>query len=341
MLHRIHATLNGAARAGLISMNPGRYPELPRAARPRPSADQAEAVLAGILAATVPKLARARVSDEAKTALGRLLAAYDREGRRPGARPDCAQQHSALQRGALARAALLTVAKAPDAFHPAVRQIGGVPYPAMYQVLEEAPRYLHWLACQGLFGTIHPCGAATVAGAQGAGPHEPGLAGNRTPGGMQARCRRVPGLPQRPRDRHGDRDNRRRGNGVGLCRIGTHGLERSSPVVLIIRLASSRACDSTDALPDLRPPDRLDGAPGALGGVEGRRAAGAASRSRGAAPAEPRAQAGLGRSDGARRPGPAPARHQPPPGKPPAAQAVGGQQAGQQRPGRNRTDSPG
>jgi hypothetical protein len=39
-LHRIHATLraalNGAVRAGLISVNPGRYPELPRAARPRP-----------------------------------------------------------------------------------------------------------------------------------------------------------------------------------------------------------------------------------------------------------------------------------------------------------------
>jgi hypothetical protein len=28
-------------------------------------------------------------------------------------------------------------------------QVGGVPYPAMYQVLEEAPRYLHWVACQG------------------------------------------------------------------------------------------------------------------------------------------------------------------------------------------------
>lgn len=33
----------------------------------------------------------------------------------------------------------------------------------MYQVLEEAPRYLHWLACQGLFGTIHPCGAIVAA----------------------------------------------------------------------------------------------------------------------------------------------------------------------------------
>jgi integrase len=39
-LHRIHATLraalNGAVRAGLINLNPGRYPELPRAVRPRP-----------------------------------------------------------------------------------------------------------------------------------------------------------------------------------------------------------------------------------------------------------------------------------------------------------------
>ena len=39
-LHRIHATLraalNGAVRAGLISVNPGRWPELPRAVRPRP-----------------------------------------------------------------------------------------------------------------------------------------------------------------------------------------------------------------------------------------------------------------------------------------------------------------
>jgi helicase len=122
------------------------------------SADQAEAVLARILATTVPKLARARVGDDSKTALAKLLAAYDGEAHGPSARLD-----SAPQRGDLARAALLTVAKAPGAFHSAVRQIGGVPYPAMYQVLEEAPRYLHWLASQGLFGTIHPCWAIVAA----------------------------------------------------------------------------------------------------------------------------------------------------------------------------------
>lgn len=41
-LKRIHATLraglNGTVRAGLIASNPGRFPELPKAARPRPQA---------------------------------------------------------------------------------------------------------------------------------------------------------------------------------------------------------------------------------------------------------------------------------------------------------------
>ena len=39
-LHRIHATLraalNGAVRTRLIPVKPGRWPELPKAARPRP-----------------------------------------------------------------------------------------------------------------------------------------------------------------------------------------------------------------------------------------------------------------------------------------------------------------
>jgi helicase len=133
------------------------------------SAGQAEAVLAGIVATTVPKLARARVSDDAKAALARLLASYDQAGRAlgpgrpPGQRQPGAQPGGQPLRGDLARAALLTVANEPGAFRPGVRQIGGVPYPAIYQVLEEAPRYLHWLASQGLFGTIHPCWAIVAA----------------------------------------------------------------------------------------------------------------------------------------------------------------------------------
>jgi helicase len=67
------------------------------------------------------------------------------------------------QRGDLARAALLAVANSPEAFHPGVRQIGGIPYGAIYPVLEEVPRYLHWLASQGLFGTVHPWCAIVAA----------------------------------------------------------------------------------------------------------------------------------------------------------------------------------
>jgi helicase len=122
------------------------------------SAEQAEATLAAILATTVPKLAQARVGDDAKAALLRLLTSYDPERRAP-----FSTLSSGPQPGDLARAALLTVANSPAAFRPGVSQIGGIPYAAMYQILEEAPRYLHWIACQGRFGTIHPWCAIVAA----------------------------------------------------------------------------------------------------------------------------------------------------------------------------------
>jgi helicase len=139
------------------------------------SARQAEAVLAGALATAMPELARARVGEDAKSALARLLESYDRaadagsnggqqgSGKQGSGKQGTGQQGTGQQRGDLARAALLTVVNAPGASPPAVRQIGGVPYPAMYQVLVEAPRYLSWVAGQGQFGTIHPCWAIVAA----------------------------------------------------------------------------------------------------------------------------------------------------------------------------------
>ena len=122
------------------------------------SVDQAEAALAGVLAAAVPKLTQERVGDDAKAALVRLLAAHD-----PEPRAASGGAGSGPQPGDLARAALLTVANSPEAFRPGVRQIGGVPYTAMYQTLEEAPRYLHWIASQARFGTVHPWCAVVAA----------------------------------------------------------------------------------------------------------------------------------------------------------------------------------
>lgn len=122
------------------------------------SVGEAEAALTAVLAVTVPKLSRERVGDDARAALVRLLAAQD-----PGARSSSVGAGSGPQPGDLAKAALLTVANSPEAFRPGVRQIGGVPYAAMYQILEEAPRYLHWIASQARFGTIHPWCAVVAA----------------------------------------------------------------------------------------------------------------------------------------------------------------------------------
>src|SRR6266516_1942125 len=74
------------------------------------------------------------------------------------------------------------------------------------------------------------------------------------------------------------------------------------PAVVVAGLAGSQGCDGTDALSDVRPPDRLDGSAGAFVGVEGRRAAGAAPGGRGAAAPAPQAEAGLGRPSSTGRP---------------------------------------
>jgi helicase len=102
------------------------------------------------------------ICDGLRHALARLLAARGHVG--PRGRPvSAAGPGGASQRGDLARAALLAVANSPEAFRPGVRQIGGIPYGAVYPILEEVPRYLHWLASQGLFGTVHPWCAIVAA----------------------------------------------------------------------------------------------------------------------------------------------------------------------------------
>jgi len=71
----------------------------------------------------------------------------------------------------------------------------------------------------------------------------------------------------------------------GVPKRGIDGRPAGSPADRIVGLTASRAYDGTNALPDVRPPGWVDGAAGALVGVEGRRAAGAAPAGRGAAAA--------------------------------------------------------
>lgn len=116
---------------------------------PLPDApDEAEERIIDLLSTLVPKLARTAINEELKGVVNRLL------------RPDGG---GAYRPGDLARTALLLVAGSPGAFHRGARTIRGLPYQALYPVLEEAPRYLHWIGCQGPLGTVHPWSAIVSA----------------------------------------------------------------------------------------------------------------------------------------------------------------------------------
>jgi helicase len=112
------------------------------------TADEAELALINLVATQVPKLAQAAINEDLKTVVSQLL------------RPN---QPADYQAGDLARVALLLAAESPQDFHRGARSIAGVPYMALYPVLEEAPRYLHWIGVQGPLGTVHPWSAIVAA----------------------------------------------------------------------------------------------------------------------------------------------------------------------------------
>jgi helicase len=147
------------------------------------NAADAERTLVDVLAAAVPKMLQANAGDAAKAAVAALLATDGRvvgddlpRGQDAGAHDDAAAATGSraapmpatpgpaeLRRGDVARAALLAVANSPHLFGEHAADIAGVPYAALYPVLEEAPRYLHWLAAQGQLGTVHPWVAIVAA----------------------------------------------------------------------------------------------------------------------------------------------------------------------------------
>jgi len=112
------------------------------------SPDEAERTVIDLIAGLVPKLAQSAINEELKVVVNRLL------------HPDGSGSY---QRGDLARVALGLVASTPEAFHRGARTIAGIPYLALYPVLEDAPRYLHWIGCQGQLGTVHPWSAVVAA----------------------------------------------------------------------------------------------------------------------------------------------------------------------------------
>ncbi|WP_218006254.1 DEAD/DEAH box helicase [Nocardia takedensis] len=124
------------------------------------SPEEAEQLLIETLALRIPKLSRAAISEDIKPRAVAVRAALGRVDRTP--EPEFASS-AAYACGDLARAALFIAANAPDAFRRDARVIHGIPYATMYPVLAEAPRYLHWLGCQGYLGTVHPWIAVVAA----------------------------------------------------------------------------------------------------------------------------------------------------------------------------------
>ncbi|MFE0208295.1 DEAD/DEAH box helicase [Streptomyces sp. NPDC058985] len=136
---------------------------LARTAVPR-DADTAEETLIAMLSTLVPKLARAPIGENLKPAVALLL--HNRGKSSGGARTSAVAAEEfqlPYAPGDLARAALLTAANSPHAFVTPGSDVSGVPHSVLRPVLEDAPRYLHWLGSQGYPGTVHPWVAIVAA----------------------------------------------------------------------------------------------------------------------------------------------------------------------------------
>jgi len=146
-------------------------------------ADDAEETLIALVSRLVPKLASAPIAEHLRSDVAALLRV---DGRLPGLdaegsghpdvwRDDAALTEYAARRrsretsqvsyspGDLSRAALLIVANSPLAFGSSRSDVAGIPLSSLRPVLEDAPRYLHWLGSQGFLGTLHPWAAIVAA----------------------------------------------------------------------------------------------------------------------------------------------------------------------------------
>ncbi|MFD2623861.1 DEAD/DEAH box helicase, partial [Streptomyces chumphonensis] len=126
------------------------------------SPDDAENTLITLLATRLPALEQAPFTERAKTALYAVLrnGGHTNPGEAPPPSEEDDEQPAA---GDLARAVLLLVANSPKAFRTRSSYILGIPVDSMAQILDEARRYLAWLAAQGHLGTIHPWAAITAS----------------------------------------------------------------------------------------------------------------------------------------------------------------------------------
>ncbi len=119
--------------------------------------DEAEDTLVLLVSRLVPELAQAPVAEAVRPAVAAVLKAG---GRRERIAPTTAATGpgagTTSSPGDLARAALLLVAHSPELFTRGGRAVAGLPWGTLHPVLDQAPRYLGWLAAQGYLRAVHP-----------------------------------------------------------------------------------------------------------------------------------------------------------------------------------------
>lgn len=129
--------------------------------------DAAEEALSLVLSVAVPELAGVPVAEQVRPSVATAIKAGGRTSRITHTTSIKGLGSSASTApGDLAWAVLLLVARSPHLFGESRsprRVVAGIPVATMYPVLDQAPRYLSWLAAQGVLGTVHPWIAVVAA----------------------------------------------------------------------------------------------------------------------------------------------------------------------------------
>ncbi|CCH30975.1 DEAD/DEAH box helicase [Actinosynnema sp. NPDC047251] len=130
-----------------------------------PDPDAAEDALTLVLSVAVRDLAAIAVPDQVRTAVATAIKAGGRTSQiTHTASVKGLGSQTTTAPGDLARAALLLAARSPHLFTGQGRRVAaGIPLSTLYPVFEQAPRYLSWLAAQGVLGTVHPWIAIVAA----------------------------------------------------------------------------------------------------------------------------------------------------------------------------------
>ncbi|WP_306745129.1 DEAD/DEAH box helicase [Saccharothrix yanglingensis] len=130
-------------------------------------ADSAELALSLVLSVAVRDLAGIPVPEAVRPAVATVIKAGGRTSRITNTTSvKGLGSQTTTAPGDLAWAALLLVSRSPhlfDASRPTRRVAGGIPLVSLHAVFEQAPRFLAWLAAQGVLGTVHPWIAIVAA----------------------------------------------------------------------------------------------------------------------------------------------------------------------------------